>query len=190
MSEKPRTPFDSKLLLLQYLYHEKINPEGLYELLKDPMMLKEYEALKLVKNQLGSSCSHREASPPDDVVDHILTKARQKGAYHRGRSFISATRLSVIGSIGVAVACALIFFWIPNEDSDESPPEQTQAIENLELQWDDTQDRIEIQQALRVVRQRTSPELWDESDVMKLDSLSDLSNTTPLGVEVTSSTSQ
>ena len=190
MFEKPKTHSDSKLLLLKYLYHEEVNPEGLYELLRDPVMLQEYEALKHVKNQLDSSYPQRNASPPDDVSDHILTKARQKGAYHRRTSFFPTKRLSVIGGIGAAVACALIFFWISQTENDQGSPEQTQTIENLELQWDDTQDRIEIQQALRIVRQRTNPDLWDESDVMKLDSLSDLSSTTLPGVEVTSSTSQ
>jgi len=190
MSQKSKIDSDSKLLLLKYLYHEDINPVGLYELLKDPMTLEEYEALKVAKNQLDSSCSHRMISPPDDVVAHIFTKAHRKSIQDHRKSVFSVRRLSVIGGIGAALACALIFVWIPRQEGDSTSPEQHQTIENSDLQWDDTRDRIEIQQALRIVRQRTSPDLWDESDVMKLDSLSDLPTTILPGIKITGSTSQ
>ena len=58
------------------------------------------------------------------------------------------------------------------------------------VNWDDTQERIEMQQTLNVVRQRTRPDLWDESAVMRLDSLAGNLNSSPSGVESASTLPQ
>lgn len=169
MSKKSKTDRDTGLLLVRHLYDDEEFSEASSEkLLQDPDYRHEYEVLSGVTQQLQSSSSQRQVSAPKDAVRRILSAARVR----RSRFPSRPIRLVVLGGIGAAAACILLAVLL-------SPPQQ----DKLELQWDDTLDRIQMQQTLTVMRQRTSPDLWDESEVMTLDSLA---KTTRPGIEVIS----
>lgn len=178
---------DKRLLMIKHLYGEEVCPEKLNELLEDPECQVAFEKFIRVKTQLENPALRRRKTVPDDVVNRVFASA----ARPRLRRVWSMPvrrpkRLTIVGGAVAAAACVL-FLWfisVPQNDVPEAEPPATSE----ELQWDDTQDRIEMQQALSVVRQRTSPELWDESAVMKLDSLR--LDSGPSGVETASAVPQ
>lgn len=175
---------EQELLLIRHLYGEDVDRENLHEILEDPEIQLEYEKLLQVKSQLGNSVLRRHVTTPAGVVDHVFVAAAQAGS----RRFWSGPvrrsgRLILLSSVGAVAACVLFLLFLPG--TDPSPvPEPVSATE--ELEWDDTQERIEMQRALSVVRQRTSPELWDESDVVNLDSLQQVFDKSPSGLSAAS----
>ena len=187
MSKKRTTDTDKRLLLIKHLYGEDVSSEKLKELLEDPENQAAYEEFNRVKTQLENPALRRRVAAPDDVVDRVFASAaRPRPRRIWSRPVRRPQRLTLVGGTLAAAACVL-FLWflsVPQNDVPEAEPPSASE----ELQWDDTQDRIEMQQALSVVRQRTSPDLWDESAVMKLDSLR--LDSGPTGVETASTTPQ
>lgn len=187
MSKKRTTDIDQRLLLIKHLYGEDVSMEKLQELLEVPENRAEYEEFSRVKTQLENPALRRHVTAPEDVVDRVFASAAQPGS----RRFWSGPvhrpkRLTLVGGVFAAAACVLFLLFLPGPQNEIPEAEPPSASE--ELQWDDTQDRIEMQQALSVVRQRTSPDLWDESAVMKLDSLQ--LDTSPSGVGTASTIPQ
>ena len=187
MSKKRTTDIDQRSLLIKHLYGEDVNTEKLQELLKDPENRAEYEEFKRVKAQLENPALRRRVTAPEDVVDRVFASAVRPGPRRFGRGAIRRPkRLVLVGGAFAAAACVLFLLFLSGPQNEIPEVEPPSASE--ELQWDDTQDRIEMQQALSVVRQRTSPDLWDDSAVMKLDSLQ--LDTSPSGVGTVSTTPQ
>ena len=182
---------DEKLLLIQHLYGEKEDAEELSELLKDPANRAEYEALREVKRKLKNRALRRSVTAPEDAVDQIIASARPKltpiWKLPTGRS----RRIVVLGGVGAAAACLLFVFLLSGRQAQEPAVTSDEIPNPVELiKWDDTQERIEMQQTLNVVRQRTRPDLWDESAVIRLDSLAGNLDTSPSGVESASTLPQ
>ncbi len=190
MSKKNNSEPNRKLLLIEYLYREQVDSQELYELLSDPENLEEFEVLKRVKHQLENRALRREVLAPEEVIDRVLLIAKQKSRRTKRRSILSVPRLALIGSMTTVAVIALVMLLPTTQKDNDLPTDATQVSSQLELQWDDTQERIEMQQALNIVRQRTSPDLWDESEVIRLDSLSDDLTSTRTGVQTTRSTPQ
>ncbi len=187
MSKKRTTDIDQRLLLIKHLYGEDVSTEKLQELLEDPENQAEYEEFNRVKTQLENPALRRRVTAPDDVVDRVIASAARPGPRrYWSRPVRRPKRLTLVGGTLAAAACVL-FLWFLSVPQNEVPEAEPPSASE-ELQWDDTQDRIEMQQALSVVRQRTSPDLWDESAVMKLDSLQ--LNTSPSGVGTASTIPQ
>jgi len=185
MPEKNKFECDSKLLLLKHLYREEVDPQKMYELLSDSENLEEFEALKGVKSQLENHAPRHEVSAPKEIVDRVLLIAKQKS-----RRVQRAPKLAWIGSVSTVAVIAFIVLWQTSTKDEQVDLDFSGAPSQVELQWDDTQERIEMQQALNIVRQRTNPDLWDESEVIRLDSFSNQPSSTLPGVQTTSSTSQ
>ncbi|MCY4172396.1 MAG: hypothetical protein OXE59_08310 [Bacteroidetes bacterium] len=175
---------ERKRLLLKYLYREEVDTEQLYELLNDSGNLEEFETMKAVKKQLENPAQRQNVSVSEDVVNRVLLVAKQKSKRAQ-----RTPRLAIFGSIGTVAVCAL-FVLLQTIQNDEEPiQDSNQTSSQVEIQWDDTQERIEMQQALNIVRQRTNPDLWDESDVIRLDSLYQPTSSLP-GVQTARSTPQ
>ena len=182
---------DKKLLLIQHLYGEREDAEELKELLKDPACRAEYQALRDVKRKLENRALRRPVTAPESAVDKIIASARPKltpiWKLPTGRS----KRFAVLGGVGAVAACLLVVFLIPGRQTQEPAVISEESLSPEEMvKWDDTQERIEMQQTLNVVRQRTRPDLWDESAVMRLDSLAGNLNSSPSGVESASTLPQ
>ncbi len=190
MPKKRITKIDEKLLLVQHLYGEKDSSTKLDEILEDPENQEEFKNLQHVKQQMENTSLRRLIAVPDDVLNRIFVAARPRSPRFWSGAVRRPRRLILLGGVGAMTACLIFIFLIPNQQVESPNPEASQTSSSVELQWDDTRDRIVMQQALSVVRQRTSPDLWDESEVMKLDSLQDISNATQPGVEVVSAPSQ
>ncbi len=189
MPKKKTTDIDKKLCLIQHLYGEDDRTGNLYELLENSEDRAEYEAFSRVKAQLENPALRMRVTAPDEVVDRLfVSAARPKPRQFWIRSIRRPRRLVLAGGVCAAAACAFFLLFLPGQNSDPPAVEPSSAVE--ELQWDDTQERIEMQHALSVVRQRTSPDLWDESAVMKLDSLEGVLDTSPPGVGTVSTTPQ
>ncbi len=186
MPKKRTTEIDEKLLLIQHLYGEGDSSEILDEILEDPKNQEKFKRLLHVKQQMESPSLRRSIAVPEQTLSQIFIAARSKsprlwsGMVRRPRPLI------LIGGVGAVTACLLFIFLLPTEQPESPILEDPQTSSSVELQWDDTRDRVVMQQALSVVRQRTSPDLWDESEVMKLDSLPDISNAARPGVEAVS----
>ena len=182
---------DKKLLLIQHLYGEREDAEELKELLKDPACRAEYGVLRDVKRKLENRALRRPVTAPEDAVDHIIASARPKLTPIWKLPTSRSKRISVLGGVGAVAACLLVVFLLLGRQSQESAVISDEVQDPAELvNWDDTQERIEMQQTLNVVRQRTRPDLWDESAVMRLDSLAGNLNSSPSGVESASTLPQ
>ncbi len=177
------TKIDPRLLLIKHLYGEEVSKEKLNELLEDPENRSEYEEHTRVKKQLENPALRKNVSAPSEVVERVFSLT-SRPRHDWSRPVRRPLRLAFVSGALATAASVLLLFFFPSTPSEI--PEAEVASE--QLQWDDTQDRIEIQHALSVVRQRTSPDLWDESAVMNLDSLP--FNSSPSGVETASSTPQ
>ncbi len=187
MSKKRTADIDQRSLLIKHLYGEDVSTEKLKELLENPENRAEYEEFKRVKTQLENPALRRRVTAPEDVVDRVFASATRPGPRRFGSGSVRRPkRLVLVGGAFAAAACVLFLLFLSGPQNEIPEVEPPSASE--ELQWDDTQDRIEMQQALSVVRQRTSPDLWDESAVMKLDSLQ--LDTSPSGVGTASTTPQ
>ena len=181
---------EQQLLLLQHLYGEEVSENEVRRILEDPENQSEYEALKGVKQKLENPALRKSVSVPEDVVRQVFAAARSRSSYTWHEPVRRPRRSVILSGIGAFVTCvvALLVLFLPQ--GEDPPSEINQIPDTVELQWDDTQERIEMQQALSIVRQRTSPDLWDESQVMKLDSLQNILNTGRLGVETVSTSPQ
>lgn len=175
---------DKKLLLIQHLYGEREDAEELKELLRDPVWRAEYQALRDVKRKLENRALRRPVTAPEDAVDQIVVSARPKLTPIWKLPTSRSKRFAVLGGVGAVAACLLVVFLLPGRQTQEPAVISGEAPNPAELvKWDDTQERIEMQQSLNVVRQRTRPDLWDESAVIRLDSLAGNLDSSPSGVE-------
>ena len=190
MSEKRTTNIDPKLLLLQHLYGEEVSEKELQKTLEDPENRAEYQALNGVKQQLGNRALRKHTPVPEDVVRKVFAAAQPRSPHFWSGMVRRPRRSVLLSGIGTFATCVLLVLFLFRSQGENSDSEVNQAPDTAELQWDDTRERIEMQQALSVMNSRISPDLWDESEVMRLDSLQDNLNTSRPGVEVTGSTSQ
>ena len=182
---------DKKLLLIQHLYGEREDAEELKELLKDPACRAEYGVLRAVKRKLENRALRRPVTAPEDAVDQIVASARPKLTPIWSLPTSRLKRFAVLGGAGAIAACLLVVFLFSEAPTEYGAVVSDEAPDPVELMnWDDTQERIEMQQTLNVVRQRTRPDLWDESAVMRLDSLAGNLNSSPSGVESASTLPQ
>ena len=182
---------DKKLLLIQHLYGDREDAEELKELLKDPAWRAEYQALRDVKRKLENRALRRPVTAPESAVDKIIASARPKLTPIWKLPTSRSKRFAVLGGVGAVAACLLVVFLLPGRQTQEPAVISDEVQDPAELvNWDDTQERIEMQQTLNVVRQRTRPDLWDESAVMRLDSLAGNLNSSPSGVESASTLPQ
>lgn len=190
MSENYKIRQDPRFLILQKLYAEDVSAEELRELLKSPEHRKEYEKFLKIKQQLETPSLRQNASVPDHVLERIFAAARPV----KSRFWVVAarrpSRRAVLGGISVITASAATILLLMLTQEKPADPNPQPTSEAVELQWEDTRDRIVMQQTVNVVRQRTSVNLWDESAVMNLDSLMGLSNTSLPGVEAVSVSTQ
>ena len=175
---------DKELLLIQHLYGEREDVEELNELLKDPACRAEYQALRDVKRKLENRALRRPVTAPEDAVDQIVASARPKLTPIWKLPTSRSKRFAVLGGVGAVAACLLVVLLLPGQQTQEPAVVSDEVPNPVELvNWDDTQERIEMQQTLNVVRQRTRADLWDESAVIRLDSLVGNLNSSPSGVE-------
>ncbi len=182
---------DKKLLLIQHLYGEREDAEELKELLKDPACRAEYEVLRAVKRKLENRALRRPVSAPEDAIDKIIASTRPKLTPIWKLPARRSKRFAVLGGAAAVAACLLVVFLLPGRQTQEPAVISDEVPNPVELvNWDDTQKRIEMQQTLNVVRQRTRPDLWDESAVMRLDSIAGNLNSSPSGVESASTLPQ
>ncbi|MCY4158803.1 MAG: hypothetical protein OXE92_06590 [Bacteroidetes bacterium] len=190
MPKKNKIHTDEKLLLIQHIYGEQVNENELGEILLVPENRKEYEILKNVKEKLESSSLRKHTSVSEEVIKQIFLAARPQSPRYWSGMTRRPRRLVLLTGMGAVTACVLFILFSNRPQSETPRPEINQISDTIELQWDDTQDRIEMQQALSIVRQRINPDLWDESEVMKLDSLPDVLTNTRRGFETASNTPQ
>ncbi len=182
---------DKELLLIQHLYGEKEDAEELKELLKDPALRAEYEALRDVKRKLENRALRRPVTAPEDAVDQIIASTRPKLTLIWKLPSSRSKQFAVLGGVAAVAACLLVVFLLPGRQTQEPAVISDEAPNPAELvKWDDTQERIEMQQTLNVVRERTRPDLWDESAVIRLDSLAGNLDSSPSGVESASTLPQ
>lgn len=182
---------DKELLLIQHLYGEKEDAEELNELLKDPALRAEYGALRDVKRKLENRALRRPVTAPQDAVDQIIASVRPKLTPIWKLPSSRSKQFAVLGGMAVVAACLLVVFLLPGRQTQEPAVISDEAPNPAEVvKWDDTQERIEMQQTLNVVRQRTRPDLWDESAVIRLDSLAGNLDSSPSGVESASTLPQ
>lgn len=168
---------DKKLRLVQHLFGESANPEELEELLQDSDLMNEYAELCDVQRLLDSGAARGRPKAPEAAINRIVAAAGPKIRPFGHRPVRRVRRVAMWGGISAAAAALLLILIWPQSVS-ESPSESgvveirpPMPLTDSELSWDDTQDYIELRQSLRVVRERTSPQLWDESAVMNLDSI-------------------
>lgn len=182
---------DKELLLIQHLYGEKEDAEELNELLKDPALRAEYRALRDVKRKLENRALRRPVTAPEDAVDQIIASVRPKLTPIWKLPTSRSKRFAALGGVAAVAACLLVVFLLPERQTQEPAVISDEAPNPAEvMKWDDTQERIEMQQTLNVVRQRTRPDLWDESAVIRLDSLAGNLDSSPSGVESASTLPQ
>ena len=182
---------DKELLLIQHLYGDREDAKELNELLRDPALRAEYEALRDVKRKLENRALRKPVIAPGDAVDQIIVSTRPKLTPIWKLPISRSKRFAVLGGVGAVAACLLVVFLLPGRQAQEPAVILDEASNPVELvNWDDTQERIEMQQTLNVVRERTRPDLWDESAVIRLDSLAGNLDSSPSGVESASTLPQ
>ena len=164
--------------MLQHLYREVSDPDELKELLEDPELRKEFGELEEVHHYLESGMGRTRPHAPEDSVERVMNAATARPRPDGIKVFRRRPRRIWIlgGSLSAAAAVLAILIWADRPEPLPSEPaefigQRDEAASDTVLTWDDTDDFIEIRQSLSVVRQRTSPQLWDESAVMTLDSI-------------------
>ena len=165
---------DKRLQLLEHLYGEASDPEALKALLADPELREEFGHLEEVRDILASGMGRQLPHAPEAAVDRVMEAAlpRPRRVY-MGRQLRPRRIMIMAGALSAAAAIVALLI-LGSQPRDEVPevavmPQQTDP--DTVLKWDDTDDFIQMRQTLSVVRQRTSPQLWDESAVMSLDSI-------------------
>lgn len=170
---------NKKLQLLKHLYREESDPEVLKVLLEDPELRKEFSDLEEMRDVLASGMGRAQPRAPEPAVNLIIEAAATEpgpiymGPFRRSRRRRIMLLTSVITGAAAVVALLILTFQPRNEvqEAESLTVEQEQTTPDTTLKWDDSDDFIQIRQSLSVVRQRTSPVLWDESAVMTLDSI-------------------
>lgn len=172
---------DNRFQLLKHLYGEKLDPEALKALLADPELQKEFSHLEEVRHVLASGKGRQQPHAPEAAVTRILdATAPRPSRIYVGRMRRPRPRRIMMLAGGLTAAAAIVALFVlgsqPRDDEPELSDTGQQTISeapDTTLTWDDTDDFIQLRQTLSVVRQRTSPQLWDESAVMTLDSIPD-----------------
>ncbi|MDE2955596.1 MAG: hypothetical protein OXU68_01100 [Bacteroidota bacterium] len=165
---------DKRLQLLEHLYGEVSDPQALKALLADPELREEFGHLEEVRDVLASGMGRTLPHAPKAAVDRVMQAAlpRPRRVY-MGRRLRPRRIVILAGALSAAAAIValLILGSQPRDEVPEVAEVEHQADPDTVLKWDDTDDFIQVRQTLSVVRQRTSPQLWDESAVMSLDSI-------------------
>ena len=167
------------LQLLKHLYREESDPEALQALLEDPELQQEFGQLEEMRDVLASGMGRAQPRAPEPAVNRIIEAATTEpgpiymGPIRRSRRRRIMLLTSVITGAAAVVALLILTFQPRNEipEAESLTEQQEQTAPDTTLTWDDTDDFIQIRQSFSVVRQRTSPQLWDESAVMTLDSI-------------------
>ena len=167
---------EARLRLLEHLYGEVQDSGELAELLVDPVLREEYRSMENVRHLLDSGMGREHPGPPAEALDRIMRSVVRRprriyfGPVRRRRRVVA-----MAGAMATVTMVLTILIWTGLSDKEplvlDSVVNQSESVGlDPPLTWDDTDDFIKMRQTLSVVRQRTSPRLWDESAVMSLES--------------------
>ena len=186
---------EPRLRLIQHLYGEADAAGELRTLLRDPELRAEYESFQRIKQDLDSGIGRTRVEAPPLQID--VTRPHSRYArFAKQAGPVRRVRGPIVWASAVATAALIAFLVWPDTSTEdeqatdgsiplqyeeviagESPPPPAAA----DLAWDDTRERVHLWQSMDVIRERTSPELWDQSAVMSLDSLL-LQASSPVGL--------
>ncbi len=166
---------DKRLRLIQHLYGEILSADELECILEDEQTKAEYLALGETKRMLERL---RPVTKPDvRVVDRIARMASRRPRRKVRRIATYAAAMAAAVTISVIVLKVL-------HESEQQQQLTDSAIQE-DLSWDEASSLIDIHSRISALSARSDVALWDDKDVLSLDSLSAAS--TRDGLETASS---
>ena len=170
---------NKRILLLKHLYQEELDAETLKALLADPELAEEFAHLEEMRHVLASGMGRVLPKAPEEAVLRIMQAAELPPRRPvTGQMRLPKRRIVWLAGAFSAVTAVFVMLMLfgsePIEEQADLLTDQQQSEEvrsDTTLTWDDTEDLIEIRRSISVLHERTSPQLWDESTIMTLDSV-------------------
>ena len=152
---------DKRYRLLQHLYGELEQSDLPQEILNDERLRAEYLGLRETKELLDQH--HQYVAPDPEVVNRIVKASSRP----RIRRIVGWPVVWKSMAAAAAIAGIVILSSLP-EQTGEAP---AQSAAPAQVTWDEASSLVDIHSRIEMLNARSHTSLWDDEDVLSLDSV-------------------